>query len=307
MARFSLAAVTMVSAVALTLGPLAQARPPASQPMDDRIVQRQDLAYRFETQDIDSADGQRHYRLWIAIPKRAVPRQGFPVAYLLDGNAAVGELTPELLQELAQGTAPVLVAVGYATVERIDRANRTLDYTPRLSTAESSGPQPDPLTGQPSGGADAFLDLLESRIKPAVARRATLDSQRQTLWGHSYGGLLVLHALLTRPGSFQTYAAASPSLWWGTGVIDRERQGFAQRLGQHHVRLLLMRGDEEPAAPPMVKLTPQPADHAARSLLESFQGIANLHSEYKSFPGLGHGAMLPQSLRYTLRRVSLQP
>ncbi|MBF3166256.1 ferric enterobactin esterase PfeE, partial [Pseudomonas aeruginosa] len=76
-----------------------------------------------------------------------------------------------------------------------------------------------------SGGADAFLDLLRDGMRPAVAAQAPLDTARQTLWGHSYGGLLVLHALFTRPGEFARYAAASPSLWWRDGAILGERAG----------------------------------------------------------------------------------
>lgn len=281
-----------------------QARPAPDQPMDDRILHRQDLPYRFTTQDVDSADGQRHYRLWIAMPRRPAPEQGFPVAWLLDGNAALGALNADLLQQLAQGAAPVLVAVGSPIHDRIDRAGRTLDYTPRLGHAPD---QRDPLTGLPSGGADAFLDVLETRIKPAVAGHVPLDARRQTLWGHSYGGLLVLHALFTRPQSFQTFAAASPSLWWGQGAVLDERQGLARRLVGHQATVLLMRGGQEPAAPPRMKLAPQAADQASRSLYKSFQGVTNLDAYYRVFPDLNHGPMLAASLRYTLLWLNRQP
>jgi predicted alpha/beta superfamily hydrolase len=293
----------MALSAMLLLAPLAQARPVPNQPMDDRIAQRKDLAYRFETLDLDSADSLRHYRLWVAIPRQSAPAKGFPVVYLLDGNAALGGLTPDLLRELERGYSPVLVAVGYATRDRIHRTHRTLDYTPR----RGPGVQRDPLTDEPSGGADTFLDLLETRVQPAVARRVAVNVQRQTLWGHSYGGLLVLHALLTRPHSYQNYSAASPSLWWGSGRILEEQAGFEQRLGRHQATLLLMRGDLEPAAPPMLKMPPQPADHAARTLLHSLQRIPNLHSEYRTFSGLGHGPMLEASLRYTLRWLNQKP
>lgn len=295
---------SQVVVAALLVSTSVLARPAPDQPMDDRILQRPDLAYRFATQDVDSADGQRHYRLWIATPRRPAPAQGFAVVYLLDGNAALGALSAGLLQQLAQGAAPVLVAVGSATSDRIDRAGRTLDYTPRLGDAPR---QQDPLTGQPSGGADAFLDLLETRIKPAVAEHVRLDSQRQTLWGHSYGGLLVLHALFTRPHSFQTFAAASPSLWWGQGAVLKERDGMGQRLVGQQATVLLMRGGQEPAAPPIMKLAPQAPGQAFHSLYKSFQGVANLDAYYRVFPDLNHGPMLAASLRYTLLWLNRQP
>lgn len=292
----------MVLAVLLTGSPSLQARPAAEQPMDEAVLQRQDLPYRFDTLNIDSVDGKRHYRIWVASPKRQAPKEGFAVVYMLDGNAALGSLAPELLQQLDQGSAPVLVAIGYATNNRIDRTSRTLDYTP----ATGPGEQRDPLTGQPSGGADAFLDLLQTRIKPAVRQKVALNEQRQTLWGHSYGGLLVLHALLSRPQDFQTYAAASPSLWWNNGRIDKELEGFAQRLGTGRKNLLLMRGDKEPAAPPPMPQPEQPADHAAQTFLASVQRFNHLSVQYKVFPGLGHGPMLDASLRYTLQWINQQ-
>jgi predicted alpha/beta superfamily hydrolase len=51
----------------------------------------------------------------------------------------------------------------------------------------------------------------------------------------------------------------------------------------------------------------QPADHAARTLLRSLQGIDSLHTEYQTFPELGHGPMLEASLRYTLRWLNQRP
>ncbi|MFO5890719.1 hypothetical protein ACLBSJ_33455, partial [Klebsiella pneumoniae] len=56
-----------------------------------------------------------------------------------------------------EGAAPLLVAIGYRTPLRIDRAGRTFDYTP---ASPGQADQRDPLNGLPSGGADAFPALL---------------------------------------------------------------------------------------------------------------------------------------------------
>jgi predicted alpha/beta superfamily hydrolase len=39
-----------------------------------------------------------------------------------------------------------------------------------------------------------FLDLLQDRILPQVRQQVALDATQLSLWGHSYGGLFVLHA-----------------------------------------------------------------------------------------------------------------
>ncbi|MBK4992806.1 alpha/beta hydrolase [Pseudomonas sp. S37] len=279
--------------------PVAQAQPDHEQKMDASLLVRQDLAYRFSQVDLDSADGRRHYRLWIGKPNRPAPASGYPVLWMLDGNAALGALDSQQLGTLAAGQAPLLVAVGYQTEQRIERAGRTYDYTPALP---GQAEQLDPLTGQPSGGVDAFLDLLTGRMRTLVAGVAPIDLQRQTLWGHSYGGLAVLHALFTRPGAFSDYAAASPSLWWHDGAIVGEAQGLEQRLGSSRPRLLLMRGSEEPANPRTQ--VQGDVERPARELVAGLARVPGLQVRFERFAGLGHGPMLPASLKQVIEGMS---
>ncbi|MFK0314019.1 alpha/beta hydrolase [Pseudomonas sp. NPDC090233] len=292
--------ITLSLALALALAtPVALAQPEREQKMDTSLLQRQDLAYRFSRLDLDSADGQRHYRLWIGKPDRPAPAEGYPVLWMLDGNAALGALDSAQLSKLAAGQAPLLVAVGYQTEQRIERAGRTYDYTPAIPGLSE---QRDPLTGQPSGGVDAFLDLLTQRMRPMVAGVAPIDLQRQTLWGHSYGGLAVLHALFTRPGAFSDYAAASPSLWWHDGAIVREAQGLQQRLAGSRPALLLMRGSDEPSNPrARVK---GDVERPARELAKDLAKVPGLQVRYERFEGLGHGPMLPASLKTVIEGMS---
>ncbi len=288
--------------LALTLAlsaPAALAQPEREQKMDTSLLQRQDLAYRFSQLELDSADGQRHYRLWVGKPDRPAPAAGYPVLWMLDGNAALGALDSQQLGKLAAGEAPLLVAVGYQTEQRIERVGRTYDYTPALP---GQAEQRDPLTGQPSGGVDAFLDLLTQRMRPMVAGVAPIDLQRQTLWGHSYGGLAVLHALFTRPSEFSDYAAASPSLWWHDGALVREAQGLQQRLAGSRPRLLLMRGGEEPSNP----RAPVKGDveRPARELAADLAKVPGVQVRFERFDGLGHGPMLPASLNKVIEEMS---
>ena len=298
--RHLMSKMTLPLVMALALAtPFAVAQPERDQKMDTSLLQRQDLAYRFSHLDLDSADGQRHYRLWIGKPDRPAPAAGYPVLWMLDGNAALGALGSPQLGRLAAGQAPLLVAVGYQTDQRIERAARTFDYTPAVP---GQAEQRDPLTGEPSGGVEAFLDLLTQQMRPRVAGVAPIDLQRQTLWGHSYGGLAVLHALFTRPGAFSDYAAASPSLWWHDGAIVREAQGLQQRLGDSRPRLLLMRGSEEPANPRMpVK---GDVERPARELAAGLSRVQGLQVRFERFEGLGHGPMLPASLSKVIEDMS---
>ncbi|MEI9850553.1 MAG: alpha/beta hydrolase-fold protein [Sphingomonas sp.] len=71
--------------------------------------------------------------------------------------------------------------------------------------------------GEPvrTGGAEAFLRFIDADLKPAIAARFPADLDRSVLIGHSLGGLLGLHALLSGPGRFSRYALTSPPILWG--------------------------------------------------------------------------------------------
>ena len=279
-------------------GQVAQARPDPDQLMDTRLLQRKDLSYSFSRLLIDSVDGQRHYQLWIGRPRVPAPKGGYPVVWMLDGNAALGALDADLLQRLADGKAPLLVAIGYQTPLRIERTARTYDYTPPHPRTQAPI---DPLTEQPSGGADVFLDLMRDRLRPAIAAKAPINPEQQALWGHSYGGLLVLHALLTRPGEFTHYAAASPSLWWANGISAQRVAQFKQGMAGHDADLLLMRGTQEPGNPRGPSIGPP--DRLMQQLIHNLNGTPHLTVSYQPFEGMSHGETLPASLRYVLRRL----
>ncbi|KAF3805558.1 hypothetical protein GCG54_00002905 [Colletotrichum gloeosporioides] len=71
------------------------------------------------------------------------------------------------------------------------------------------------------GGADAFLDLIQDKT-----RGATIG--KKALFGHSPGGLFVLHARFTTPNSFDCFLASSPSFWWKNHFILKEEVGFRE-------------------------------------------------------------------------------
>ncbi|MBX9332605.1 prolyl oligopeptidase family serine peptidase, partial [Serratia marcescens] len=223
-------------AIGLWLPGSVLARPDLERKIGTTVADSDSADYRFSDLRFTSADGQRHYRVRIAQPRQAPAPDGYPTVYFLDGNAVLMGLNPALLAKLAAAKRPpVLVMIGYDNDLRIDAAGRAYDYTPPLP----AGLKQPPRGG---GGADAFLQLIETRIKPAIAAKLAVDPQRQTLWGHSYGGLFVLHTLFTHPTAFQRYIAVEPSLWWGNGMILQEAQQMMARRPAPVARLQLWVG-----------------------------------------------------------------
>lgn len=174
--------------------------------------------------DLRSAATGGAYRLFVSVPSKPPPAQGYPVLYVLDGNAAfpVAAFLARIVaarREVDGQIPPVVVGIGYPGEADFDVAARRRDYTPgRVAGAPGS-----------EGGADRFLDFLESEVKPLIASRHRIDRERQALFGHSFGGLFVLHALFNRPSAFSTYLASSPSIWYGDRIV---LSSFAERAAR---------------------------------------------------------------------------
>ncbi|MEF9604585.1 alpha/beta hydrolase, partial [Paracoccus sp. PXZ] len=66
------------------------------------------------------------YRLFLAVPKAPAPARGWPVLYMLDGNAAFDFLAAE---HLALAPGLMIVGIGYDTDRQFARELRTLDFT----------------------------------------------------------------------------------------------------------------------------------------------------------------------------------
>lgn len=177
---------------------------------------------------VSSVTGER-LRVLVWQPPGAAPPGGFPVLYALDGDETFGMLT-----DLAAALAPaalraglrpaMIVAVGYApgdgTIER-----RSRDFTPRAKRHV----MPERPNGEPwpkLGGGDDFLATIENDVKPLVGAGFPADESTATLFGHSLGGLMTLHALMTRPGGFARYFASSPSLWVNERKALRDMDAF---------------------------------------------------------------------------------
>ncbi len=262
--------------------------------------------YRFARFGLDSADGLRRYRVQLAIPASAPPAAGYPLLVLLDGNAAFDLLTDDMLAQLSAGGRPLAIAaLGYEADRPGEITARSFDYTPPVPGEDPTWD--DQARQRLGGGADTFLDLVERQVLPEIARHAPYDPDRSTLWGHSYGGLLALYAVFTRPTLFPRYAAADPSLWWHDGFILSVEERARPLPAQRPTSLLLMAGTPHPAAPPLTQAPRREGDRrravlqdATPQLAERQAQRAGMHITWTPFPGVGHGAMRQSSLPATL-------
>lgn len=215
--------------------------------------------------DFTSAITGQQYRIFISVPSQPAPAGGHPVLFALDGNASFPTLA--LMARMAGWrhasgvNPPVVVAIGYPG-EHDYGIPRGRDYTPPSGV-------PGDKTGA-SGGVELFLDFIERELKPLVATLAPVDPSRQALFGHSYGGLCTLYALFNRPAMFQTYLAASPSIWYGERAVLAGLQGFEGRVARLPARpsLMLSVGELEQPAPGNKPLQGHEAVAAGRRMVD---------------------------------------
>jgi predicted alpha/beta superfamily hydrolase len=296
----------MVAALGMAAAPVAAQQRNPLQKVGETVLDQPAQSYRFERFVIESGEPARRWRVNLGVPAHAGATPA-PVLYMLDGNAAAMVFDQAMLADLAAHAAPVLVFIGYDNDLRIDSPARTIDYTAWVDTADDENGTPQSI----GGGAKAFFEVIQQRIKPEVQRRARVDTQQQALWGHSLGGLFVLSTLYTQPTAFQTYVSASPSLWWSQGAPQgaMERQ-FVADPAPAQVWLMLG-GDERSGNRGVRDMTnPRVVAHlrriagatpdAAYTLSQRLEKAPGVHVHYREFPGLGHGPMLPASLKATL-------
>ena len=276
------------------LAPFTLLARPTLEPLGPNIADIGSAWYHFQTTTLRSADGQRRYKVWLGIPRKPAPPHGYPVLYMLDGNAAMARITEAQLKAMTKGSPPVLVAVGYDTPLPFDVRARSRDYTP---PAASGSPVVE-HGRYPGGGSEAFRQLLLTQIVPWAEQRAASDARKRALWGHSFGGLFVLDTLC-RSSWFHDYFAAAPSLGWGNQRIT-QRLSACSSSQLADKRLFLMIGDgksdrhDGPGAPG------QPAEPQLIERLQR-QGAALQPIRY---PGKTHGELFPASLQDALQKIS---
>ncbi|WP_454279974.1 alpha/beta hydrolase [Sphingomonas sp. Marseille-Q8236] len=221
------------------------------------------------------------YRIFIAWPEAPPPPGGYPVLYVLDGedNFAIAALTARRLARAGARSGVsdgIVVGIAAWPLER-----RVRDYTP--ATPGWRIPATMPASGLATGGAEAFLDLIEGQVQPLVRQRWRVDLSRETLLGHSFGGLVGLHAALTRPAMFDAVVAVSPSLWFGDGLIAREAA-----TATDGPRILIAEGEAAAASPAEL----------ARSL---DRGGRMGRARFLSLPGQSHGTTMLAAMAPAIR------
>jgi len=227
-----LTTVGALSALALptlrAAGPLADIKPAAV------------TLARADRYDFTSKVNNHDYRVQVAMPYKAEAGKKYPVVYVLDGNWYFLPAADNVTESGDTIRQAIVVGIGYPTDDNSEvHKRRGYELTPATGLTSRNG--------NPSGGGDDFIRMLLEEVKPMIEARYPVDTTRQSLYGKSLGGLLVLRVLFRHPEAFQTYVAASPAIFYDNCGILRDEPTFAEkaRAGVYKLRILITNASEE--------------------------------------------------------------
>lgn len=215
------------------------------------------------------------YKIFIAIPLKQPPKDGYKVLYMLDGNKQF----PMLLNAYKPlKDTPIIVGIGYPTNLDYDVAARTRDFTPKaLGVKYAKG-----------GGAENFYQFIEYTLKPFIEKTYRIDSSRQVFFGHSFGGLFGMYMMFYHTQAFSDYILASPSLWWGDGIVVPKIKPLLS-IHPHSVTITLGALENRPSA----------SVYSAFSLTQELisEGV---NAQFVLFENKTHGGSIIDALNTTL-------
>jgi predicted alpha/beta superfamily hydrolase len=208
-----------------------------SDPSDNGLL----LRVRAKSESTLLSKRGRPYRIVVSSPEGPEPVGGFPVIYVLEADAWLG-MAEEIakMREYEKLPPPILVGIAYPSHFFFDPEGRSLDFTPPGSVDSESRE-----AGLEVGGADQFLSFLNETLEPWVRRHYRINPRCETLYGHSLGGLFVLYTMFKAPESFNTYLAASPSIWFSDKILLKHESAFEANSSRKNLRILLTVGELE--------------------------------------------------------------
>lgn len=233
-----------------------------------------------------------NYHIQIAKPHTPAPKNGYPILYVLDGNAFFPralDLFLSVYRQYPQIPMPIIVGIGYDSPLAFDTKQRAFDYMPTLDSK---------LSIKFGGGAENFLRFITTKLLPHIQKNYSIDSQKSAFFGHSFGGIFTLFILFNAPQTFSHYVVASPSLWWGEASFIPARKPL---LTHYPASIIITRGSKEVGKD--VEIIN--AQKLASTL--SQQSPNPLSVTYIELEGKTHGGSIPDAISIAIKNLLCSP
>ena len=241
---------------------------------------------------LKSKSGEK-YKIFIARQKNVARYDR--VVFMVDANAQFPILLNSYAKIYANGAKQnakavsklsktvLIVGIGYDSPLAYDTKRRTRDLTPAASGEEYAN----------GGGAAEFYDFVKDELFPLVDRKYATTQSDKIYFGHSFGGLFGIYALLRDDGIFDEFFIASPSLWWGESQLIRDALDEGKLRSNLKAKfIMLVAGSRE-----MRKGKTDKAGILKAADLAEILKARGLSCEFRLYEGASHGEVIPLALR----------
>lgn len=241
---------------------------------------------------LKSKNGEK-YKIFIARQKNVARYDR--VVFMVDANAQFPILLNSYAKIYANGAKQnakavpklsktvLIVGIGYDSPLAYDTKRRTRDLTPTASGEEYAN----------GGGATEFYDFVKDELFPLVEKKYSTAKSDKIYFGHSFGGLFGIYALLRDDGIFDEFFIASPSLWWGESQLIRDALDEGKLRSNLKAKfIMLVAGSHE-----MRKGKTDKAGILKAADLAEILKTKGLSCEFKLYEGASHGEVIPLALQ----------
>ncbi|OLY43836.1 alpha/beta hydrolase [Bartonella apis] len=240
----------------------------------------------------------RRYRLFIAVPEKPAPREGFPLVLLLDGNTT-------FKPAIEKAPDAVIVAIGYPGQEKKEIVKRRFYDLTSYAPADKI-PLREGMEAPKTGGEKEFRSLIEKKILPEIFKHLPVNRDNVTFFGHSLGGLFVMKSFLSAgTHGFATYCAADPSIWWNGHEFMEKLAAYNKPEGLKSRLLIETSGIKthhksvtETNKKPVKDLHSGPNGKDVSEILRKAKAVDNT---FYSFSDKNHGTMLAPAIKDCLQ------
>jgi predicted alpha/beta superfamily hydrolase len=226
------------------------------------------------------------FEIYISQPADYSKDKSYDIVYYCDANLKSGkELRKQISSASYIKSNKIFVGIGHiGDYHQLRRRDFILPFISKTDTVPKSSEY---------GHIKDFYLFLTGELIPSIQTSYKI-SGKNTIIGHSLGGLFVVYCLFQNEKYFTDYIALSPALWIdGYSVYNFNK--ISTRLNQKSY-LYLSAGSQETINRIL------PGANAMNNFLKE-KSYVNLEVEYKVHSGKTHNSQVPLSLKYILQKL----
>jgi predicted alpha/beta superfamily hydrolase len=195
--------------------------------------------FNTEARILHSACVGEEYQIGIWFPfSYASSKQTYPVLYVTDADYTFGLATGLIPTLIGTQEIPEMIVVGIGY-------NQMSSYSEFGELRERDMLPPGFPQAPPDSRTPQFMAFLKQELFPLIEANYRASPDDRTLYGFSVGGFFALYTMLTQPGLFRRYIAASGTWPAADSYLLTCEQQYAEQSFHPPVNLYLSVGGLE--------------------------------------------------------------